>query len=72
MYENLPEEALDIIRDVLRVKKSEITNIEILKQGMTNRSFLFTCRKKNLLFASPEKAPAFLLIASRNLMFMKP
>lgn len=31
MYENLPEEALGIISDVLRTKKSEIANIGVLK-----------------------------------------
>ena len=53
MYENLPEEALDIIRDVLRLKKSEITNIEILKQGMTNRSFLFSCQNQKYIIRIP-------------------
>ena len=73
MYENLPEEALGIISDVLRTKKSEIANIGVLKQGMINRSFLYLhVEIKNISFAFPEKALAFLLIASRNLMFMKP
>lgn len=61
MYENLPEKALDIIKDVLRVKKSEITNIEILKQGMTNRSFLFTCRKKKFIIRIPGEGTGFLI-----------
>lgn len=61
MYENLPEEALDIIRDVLRVKKSEITNIEILKQGMTNRSFVFTCRNKKYIIRIPGEGTDFLI-----------
>ena len=53
MYENLPEEALGIIRDVLMVKKSEIANIEVLKQGMTNRSFMFTCQNKKFIIRIP-------------------
>ena len=61
MYENLPEEALDIIRDVLRVKKSEITNIEILKQGMTNRSFLFSCQNQKYIIRIPGEGTDFLI-----------
>ena len=61
MYENLPEEALDIIRDVLRVKKSEITNIEILKQGMTNRSFLFSCQNQKYIIRIPGEGTGFLI-----------
>lgn len=61
MYENLPEEALGIIRDVLRVKKSEIDHIEVLKQGMTNRSFMFTCQNKKFIIRIPGEGTGFLI-----------
>lgn len=61
MYENLPEEALGIIRDLLMVKKSEIANIEVLKQGMTNRSFMFTCQNKKFIIRIPGEGTGFLI-----------
>ena len=61
MYENLPDEALCIISDVLRAKKNEITHIEVLKQGMTNRSFLFTCRNKKFIIRIPGAGTGFLI-----------
>lgn len=72
MYENLPEEALGIISNVLRVKKSEITNIEVLKQGMTNRSFMFTCQNKKFIIRIPGEGTGFLINRPLSLMFMKP
>ena len=68
MYENLPEEALGIIRDVLRVKKSEITNIEIYKQGMTNRSFLFSCQNQKYIIRIPGAGTDFLINRELNIV----
>ena len=67
MYENLPEEALGIIRDVLRVKKSEIANIEVLKQGMTNRSFLFSCQNQKYIVRIPGEGTGFLINRQQEL-----
>ncbi|MCF2601298.1 phosphotransferase family protein [Anaerovibrio lipolyticus] len=61
MYENLPEEALGIISDVLRTKKSEIANIGVLKQGMTNRSFIFTCQNQKYIIRIPGEGTGFLI-----------
>lgn len=38
----LHSDAIDTIKDVFKVNDSDITNITVLKKGMTNRSFLFT------------------------------
>ena len=61
MYENLPEEALSIISDALRAKKNEITHIEVLKQGMTNCSFMFTCQNKKFIIRIPGAGTDFLI-----------
>lgn len=37
----LQSDAIDTISDVFKCEKSEITDITVLKKGMTNRSFLF-------------------------------
>lgn len=50
---HLKSDAISIISDVLNVNKKEIINIEVLKKGMTNRSFLFTCRNKKYIMRIP-------------------
>lgn len=50
---NLNNEAISIISNVLKVKNDEIINITVLKKGMTNRSFLFTCRDKRYIMRIP-------------------
>lgn len=46
---NLKSKAIEIIADVMSVGIGDIKNIEVLKKGMTNRSFLFNCKGKNIL-----------------------
>lgn len=46
---------MNIIAQVLDVKLASITDIVVLKKGMTNRSFLFRCKGKNILCVSREK-----------------
>lgn len=50
---HLKSDAIAIITEALDVKASEITNITVLKKGMTNRSFLFTCRQKKYIMRIP-------------------
>lgn len=45
----LEEEALKVIEETLNVKRNEITNITVLKKGMTNRSYLFKCHGKKYI-----------------------
>lgn len=49
----LQSEAIAIISDALGVKKNEIVNISVLKKGMTNRSFMFSCKGKKYIMRIP-------------------
>lgn len=51
--EQLKSDAISIISRKLNVREGEIINIEILKKGMTNRSFLFTARGKKYIMRIP-------------------
>lgn len=50
---HLKSDAISIIADVLNVSDKEVIDIEALKKGMTNRSFLFTCRGKKYIMRIP-------------------
>lgn len=50
---HLKSDAISIIADVLKVNDREVIEIEVLKKGMTNRSFLFTCRKQKYIMRIP-------------------
>lgn len=50
---HLKSDAIAIISKVLKAEYSEITNITVLKKGMTNRSFLFTCKGKKYIMRIP-------------------
>ena len=50
---HLKSDAIAIISKVLKVKNSEIVDITVLKKGMTNRSFLFTCKDKKYIMRIP-------------------
>lgn len=53
-YSNhLKTEAIQVICDVLDVREDDITNISVLKKGMTNRSFLFSCKEKKYIMRIP-------------------
>lgn len=49
----LKSDAIDVITETLHVKTNEIVDITVLKKGMTNRSFLFTCRNKKYIMRIP-------------------
>lgn len=50
---HLKSDAIDVIKDALNVANSDIVDITVLKKGMTNRSFLFTCRNKKYIMRIP-------------------
>ena len=50
---HLKSDAISIIASSLSVNKNEIVDIEVLKKGMTNRSFLFCCRDKRYIMRIP-------------------
>lgn len=49
----LNSNAIDIICNALQVTLNEIYNITILKKGMTNRSFLFSCNCEKYIMRIP-------------------
>lgn len=51
----LQTDAIQVICEALGAQQDEVTNITVLKKGMTNRSFLFSCKDKNTLCVSRER-----------------
>lgn len=49
----LKTDAIQVICTALEAKEEEITDITVLKKGMTNRSFLFTCKGKKYIMRIP-------------------
>ena len=49
----LKSDAISIISSALDVKAENITDISVLKKGMTNRSFVFCCRNKKYIMRIP-------------------
>lgn len=49
----LQTNAISTIAQAMGVKADEITNIEVLKKGMTNRSFLFVCKGQKYIMRIP-------------------
>lgn len=50
---NLDTTAINIITDIFNIKSTEIVNISVLKKGMTNRSFIFSCGGKKYIMRIP-------------------
>lgn len=46
-------DAIQVICNALEAKADEVTDISVLKKGMTNRSFLFSCRGKRYIMRIP-------------------
>lgn len=76
--QQLETEAITIIKDVLQVENEDIVDISILKKGMTNRSFLFSCKEKKYIMRIPgegtdqlinrrQEAEVYVKIAGRNI-----
>ncbi len=51
--EQLKNEAISTIAHALNVDSSEIKKITVLKKGMTNRSFLFSCKGQKYIMRVP-------------------
>lgn len=49
----LNTDAIATIAEAMQVNPNEITDITVLKKGMTNRSFLFTCKDKKYIMRIP-------------------
>ena len=50
---HLKTDAIQVICEALEVRPEEVTDITVLKKGMTNRSFLFTCKEKKYIMRIP-------------------
>lgn len=57
----LPTDAISIITEVLKANEDEISDTVILKKGMTNSSFKFTCKNQKYLIRIPGKGTEFLI-----------
>lgn len=51
--DHLKNDAIEIIKEILKVSAKEIKNISVLKKGMTNRSFKFCCKGKKYIMRIP-------------------
>lgn len=49
----LKTDAIQVICKTLEAKPEEVTDITVLKKGMTNRSFLFSCKGKKYIMRIP-------------------
>ena len=47
--DHLDNEAIEIIQSTFSVDKDEIHDIKTLKKGMTNRSFIFSCKNQKYI-----------------------
>lgn len=50
---NLNNQAIELIKETFGINSDEINNINILKKGMTNRSFIFTVKNKKYIMRIP-------------------
>lgn len=50
---SLSNEAIEIIKEVFKVSIKDINNIQALKKGMTNNSFLFECNNQKYIMRIP-------------------
>ena len=51
--DHLKTDAIRVINQALQTSEEEITHITVLKKGMTNRSFLFSCKGKKYIMRIP-------------------
>jgi len=49
----LKSKAINLIAKALQVSTTDIIDITVLKKGMTNRSFMFNCKKKKYIMRIP-------------------
>lgn len=59
--DHLKSEAIRTICDALHADIEEITQVTVLKKGMTNRSFLFSCKGKRYIMRIPGEGTAQLV-----------
>lgn len=57
----LKVDAVNMIARILKAETREITDISVLKKGMTNRSFLFQCKGKKYIMRIPGEGTSQLI-----------
>ncbi|MDE7307252.1 MAG: NTP transferase domain-containing protein [Lachnospiraceae bacterium] len=57
----LKSEIITLIAKTLNISNNEITDIEVLKKGMTNRSFLFNGREEKYIMRIPGEGTDYLI-----------
>ncbi|SCW54649.1 CTP:phosphocholine cytidylyltransferase [Ruminococcaceae bacterium YRB3002] len=57
----LRSDAINVISEALGSSTDEVTNIEILKKGMTNRSFIFSCKGGRYIMRIPGEGTDLLI-----------
>lgn len=60
-HNNLPLDAVSVIIEALKANENEISDVVTLKNGMTNSSFRFTCKKQKYIIRVPGKGTEFLI-----------
>ena len=51
--DHLKNDAIEAIKNTLKVHSREINHIQVLKKGMTNRSFIFSCQGNRYIMRIP-------------------
>lgn len=75
---HLKNDAIQIIQKALNIEPEQIEEITVLKKGMTNRSFLFSCKGKRYIMRIPgegteelinrkQEAEVYSVIANKNI-----
>ena len=58
---HLKSDAMKTIADVLNCKENDISDISVLKKGMTNRSFIFSCKGGKYIMRIPGEGTELLI-----------
>lgn len=66
--EHLQSEVVDIICQTLQVETKDISGITALKKGMTNRSFLFSCKGEKYIMRIPGEGTDLLIDRQQEAM----
>lgn len=59
--DHLKNDAIDVIKQTLNVPGEAINHIHVLKKGMTNRSFIFSCQNKRYIMRIPGAGTGMLI-----------
>lgn len=58
---HIQNDIIQLISETLSAKQEEIVDIRVLKKGMTNRSFVFTCKDKQYIMRIPGEGTEHLI-----------